>query len=530
MNNKHQTLHNAVFNTLSRVFSMVVGFIFMPYVVHQLGVESYGIYVLIFAVIGYFALLDFDLGQAIVKYVAEYRVRNDYKRINEVVGVTLSLYLALGVLGSLVICVFADFITSRCLKIQEDLLPVARFALYIGSFGFILTLLLSAFSSIPKALNRYDITSKVTILVSLLTTLSTVSLLYMGFGLEAIVILDVLITLSTVLGYMLINRRILPELKYLPVFDLAPLKTVLSFGFYSSLGRISYIIQFQMDRILTGAILGASFVTYYFVPFTLVSKAVTLTSQLSGVILPVVSRLQGEKDFESVIGLYVQSSRLTIAIATSVCLPLFIFGNQFLSLWMGPEFSQQSGMVLMLITLGLYVDAFTNVPSFVVQGLGRPKITGIFAMATAIINLALFYPLAKIKGVDGIALAFLISTAVVVPIFIFYANNRVLGYSMIKLIKDAYILPFASLLLVGAPLFFFYKYPINNIFILLGIMMSASLIYLFVSALIGVFSKDELRQCLDYIGGIFRWLPPLDQKIGDAQIEKDSPSEEQLKS
>jgi O-antigen/teichoic acid export membrane protein len=513
MDNKHQTLHNAIFNSLSRVVSMVVGFIFMPYIVHQLGVEAYGIYVFIFAVIGYFALLDLDLGQAVIKYVAEYRVGNDYKRINNVVGVTLSLYLALGVLGSLFICAFSGFITSRCLKVQEEMLPVARFALYIGSLGFILTMLLSAFSSIPKALNRYDITGRVTILVSLFTTLSTVFLLYVGFGLEAIVILDVWITFLTVLGYMLVNKRLLPQLKYFPSFDLTALKTVLPFGFYSSLGRISYIIQFQMDRILTGAILGASFVTYYFVPFTLVSKAATVTSQLSGVILPVISRLQGEKDFESLISLYVQSSRLTIVIATSVCLPLFMFGNQFMSLWMGPEFSQQSGMVLMLITLALYADAFTNVPSFVVQGLGRPKITGIFAMANAIINLALFYPLAKSKGVDGIALAFLISSAGVAPIFVFYANNRVLRYSMIKLIKDAYILPFTSLLLVGAPLFFFHKYPIGNIFMLLGIMISISLIYLFVSALIGVFSKDELRQCLDYIRGILIWLLPLKFRI-----------------
>jgi len=530
VNNKYQTFHNAILNTLSRVFSIVVGFVFMPYIVHQLGAEAYGIYLLIFAIIGYFALLDLDLGQAIIKYVAEYRVGNDYKRINDVVGVTLLLYLVLGLFGSIVICIGSDFIASRLLKIQEYLLPVASLALYIGSFGFILTMLLSAFSSIPKALNRYDITSKVTIVVSLFTTLSTVCLLYIGFGLEAIVILNVLLILLNILAYMLINKRLLPQLKYLPSFDVTAFKTVLSFGLYSSLGRLSGIIQFQMDRILTGAILGASFVTYYFVPFTLVSKAVTLTSQLSGVILPVVSRLHGEKNFQSLIGLYLQSSRLIIAMASSICLPLFLFGKQFLTLWMGCEFAQQSGRVLMLITLALYADAFTNVPSFVVQGLGRPKITGIFAMANAIINLALFYPLAKSMGVDGIALAFLISSAGIAPIFVFYANNRVLGYSMLRLIKDAYLLPLASLLLVGVPFFFFPEHRIDNILLLLGVMMSVTLLYLLLSALIGVFSKDELRQCYDYVRLIFRWLLQMEEGNGRGEVETPPTSEEQLKS
>ncbi len=530
MNKRHQTLHNAVLNVISRVFSIVLGFIFMPYIVHKLGAEAYGIYILIFAVIGYFALLDLDLGQAIIKYVAEYRVVDDFKRINHVVGVTLLLFLLMGIIGGLIVFYFSDFLTSRFLKIQDQFLPVARFTFRVAALGFVFTMLLSAFSSIPKALNRYDITSRLTMLVSLLTTLSTVLLLYTGFGLQEIVILEVTITLLTVMSYMLINKGLLPQLKYMPSYDAATLKTVLPFGIYSSLGRLSYILQFQLDRILIGALLGASFVTYYFVPFTLVSKAVTLTSQLSGVIMPVVSGLQGKKDFKSLIRVYLQSSRLIVAIASSVCLPLFLFGDRLLYLWMGPEFSQRSGIILMLITLALYADAFTNVPSFVIQGLGRPKITGVFAMANAVVNVTLLFPLARLMGLNGIALAFLISSVGFAPLFVFYANNRVLGYSLIRLVREAYALPFASVLLVGVPLFYFPTYWIDNIFLLLVVMAASGLLYLLTSALIGVFTKSELKQCLDYIKGACGWFFPATRRSGIPQIKKATSTEDELKS
>lgn len=499
MSEKYQTLHNAVFNTLSRVFSILVGFIFMPYIVHKLGTEAYGVYLLIFAVLGYFALLDLDLGQAIIKYVAEYKAENSVEKINNVVGATLFIYLVLGLGGGLIIFGLSDLITTRFLKIQESLLPAAQFTFYVASFGFVLTMLLSAFSSVPKALNRYDIPGKVTMIVSLCSTLAVVFLLYLGYGLEEIVVLNVGVSLMSLFIYMIINRRLLPQLSYFPSFDRLTIRKVLSFGLFSSLGRISYILQFQLDRILTGAILGASFVTYYFVPFNLSSKAVTLTSQLSGVILPVVSGLQGRRDFESLIGLYLQASRLIVAIASAVCLPLLVFGNRFLTLWMGTEFAQHSGLVMVLVTLALYADAFTNVPSFVLQGLGYPKVTGTFAMANAVVNVALLYPLAINYGVNGIALAFLISSAAIAPLFIYYANNRILHISLKRLIRDAYLPPLFSAIMIILPLLFIPQAQITNIFVVIGMMIATSTAYLIFCAVIGVFTRDEIKQCIEYL-------------------------------
>ena len=47
-------------------------------VVETLGDSSYGIYALVGTVIGYFALLDLGLGNAVVKYVAEYSGQKDF--------------------------------------------------------------------------------------------------------------------------------------------------------------------------------------------------------------------------------------------------------------------------------------------------------------------------------------------------------------------------------------------------------------------------------------------------------------------
>ncbi|GBC63752.1 flippase [Desulfonema ishimotonii] len=502
MKPKYQILHNAIFNTLSWVFSIVINFAFLPYIVHKLGAEAYGVLVLILSIIGYFAIMDLNLGQAIIKYVAEYNGKNKKKKVNEIIRVTIFLYLILGLAGSLIIFSLSHIIVDQFLKIRPEMLPDAHFATSIGAAGFLFTMLLSALSAILKGLNRYDITSKITIIMNIINTISSVILLYAGFGLRELIMLNVSISLFSMIIYIIIGKRLLPGLKLTPAFNLFAFKKVFNFAIFSSLSRISEVFKFQGERLLVGAALGVSGVTYYVVPSSLVRKVMTFTSHLGSVILPVVSNLQGKEDYDAVIALYLKSSKLIAVIATSTCLPLILFGNQLLGLWMGIEFQEKTGMVMLLLTLSFYMDAFTNVPAIVVNGLGRPKITGLFALANAIINLTLIYPLAKIMGINGIAIAFFVSNIGIAPVFIFYANNKVLGFPLSALIKKAYLLPIVSAFLTAMLLLFFCRYEIRNFFELLCIMITTTILYIVISSIIGVFSSEEKSQCIDYLRSI----------------------------
>lgn len=499
MKQQYQTLHNALFNTSSWVLSIVFNFVFLPYIVHQLGAEAYGVLVLVLSVIGYFALLDLDLGQAVTKYVAEFRAADNSRMLADVIGVALSLYLMLGLIGAICILGLTPLIVTGLFKVEPALVTAAKISLAFGSLGFFLTMLLSALAAIPNGLNRYDVSSKIAILMSFLTTSLTVVLLYLGFGLIAVVLLNVSLSALGVLCYRLIIARLLPGVRLWPSWNRNALGKVLKFGLYSSLSRISYIVQFQTDRLVTGAILGASWVTYYFVPFSIVQKAMTVTSRVSGVILPVVSGLQGSADAIAVNRLYVKASRLIVTMATAVCLPILLFGDDFLRLWMGPEFAQHSGRVLVLITMALYADAFTNVPSFVLQGLGLTKVTGTFAIANAIVNVALLYPLGKWLGLNGIALAFLISSAGVAPVFIVYANRKILHVSTLRLIADAYLYPVAAAVAVAVPCLLVRAQPPGSLLLVLALMAATSLIYLLLALLIGVFTREERDQMLGYL-------------------------------
>ena len=65
--------HNVLWSWLGVLFSLVAGLLLSPYVIHHLGDERYGIWVLVFSLVDYYGLVDFGFRSAVVKYAAHFR-------------------------------------------------------------------------------------------------------------------------------------------------------------------------------------------------------------------------------------------------------------------------------------------------------------------------------------------------------------------------------------------------------------------------------------------------------------------------
>ena len=495
-----RTLVNALFNTLSWGLPMVLSFFVLPYIVFRLGNDAYGILTLVLTIIGYFAFLDLGLGNAVVKYVAEYHAEGDSDKLNGVVGTILFLLLVLGCVGAAGILLLARPLATTFLQIPPHLVDSAFTAFCVGAVGFLFTVLLSFISAIPNGLNRYDVSSIVSVTIGTVTTLGTAVILYLGFGLLQIVWYNIVVTAIGVVIYWLLVRRLAPALRIRPVLRPEMLKQVISFGMYSVLSRIAYLINYHADRLVIGALLGIAGVTYYVVPFTMVSRLTSITVRIGQVIFPAISELQGQKRYGAINELYVVASRVICAVAISICIPLAIFGRRLLTLWMGPDFGQNAGWVMVLVTLALFFSALTNVPSYVVEGLGLPRISGFAAFGCALLNVGLAIVLAKPFGITGVAAAFLAGNAVIAPLFIGYVNGRVLNLPLWSTLREAYLKPLLCGLLTLTPFMFIRQELIGNLFLLLAVVASSSVCYLAACFLTGVFPQ----QVEIMVSGFFR--------------------------
>ena len=61
------------------ILHAVIGFIYVPLLLHYIGKSEYGLYQLIGSFIAYFSIMDFGLTAAVVRFYARYKAVNDKK-------------------------------------------------------------------------------------------------------------------------------------------------------------------------------------------------------------------------------------------------------------------------------------------------------------------------------------------------------------------------------------------------------------------------------------------------------------------
>src|ERR1700730_102265 len=113
--------------------NIIVGVLLSPYILHHLGDEAFGLWVLIFSVTGYYGLFDLGIRSSIVRYVATFSATKSQDELNRLISTALITYTAIGTLALFVTLTGSYFVAS-IFKIAPDFLYTARWLfLIVGS-------------------------------------------------------------------------------------------------------------------------------------------------------------------------------------------------------------------------------------------------------------------------------------------------------------------------------------------------------------------------------------------------------------
>ncbi len=495
----HRTIQNALFNVGGWVFPLVVSFVFTPYIVKMLGTSAYGVLTIVWSVIGYFTFLDLGLGQAVTKFVAEAMGCGDVKKANHAIGAALLVSAVLGTFGGCVIFLLSGVLARHWLNVPVEMTAAAILAFRIGAVGFVIGMFHTMCRATLRGLNRYDVTSLITVMSSMFATVGTAALLFLRCSLPHIVLLNVGVQLLATLIFIAAAVRIASGLRVAPVTNREALRQMLQFGLFATLSRAAYTALRHFDRVVIAAILGVSAVTFCVVPMMFVDRIAALALEISNVIFPVVSELQGRQREAALAELYLTANRVMTVLSTALCVPLLVFGQRLLALWMGDDFAAQTGFIVVLATLGAMLNNLTNIPSFTADGLGKPQVTGLFAISAAVLYFALMLPLARVWGINGVALANTLCGAILTPLFVWYVTRRVLGMSGWRLWREALVGPYSLGLLLLLLLRLVPQHAITNILVLLVVMGLSSLAYLVTAMVTGVCASRERDAILGYL-------------------------------
>src|ERR1700683_1084822 len=117
---------NTVWNIAGQAIPLAVAMAAIPYVVHGLGPERFGILAVAWLLLGNFALLDFGLGRAATKFIAECLARRDFEQLPGFFLTSLGLQIFMGCCGGLVLAVLTPVLAERIFQVQPPMQAEAR--------------------------------------------------------------------------------------------------------------------------------------------------------------------------------------------------------------------------------------------------------------------------------------------------------------------------------------------------------------------------------------------------------------------
>jgi len=425
-----QLLRNALFSSSSWGAVVLVNLVAIPLFIRYLGVEGYGIYLLLSGLFGYFGLLDFGLSDSVVKYVAHHLELGDHESVAESVNAAVLVQMMGGVVGIAVLCVFNQQII-KALHVSPALAHIASLGIYVSAVGFLFKMLLNTYNAALKGLQRFDILAKTTAGYSSATAITAILVLIAGGGLLDVIIVTTLMTAANLATVLFLVSRYIPRYRVALRVRRESFRALFGFGAYTFITRIAGAVNTYFLQVIIAVILSAGAVAYFAVPLRVTSGMEAGLASLVAVIFPFVSKLKAQENMETLQRLYSNASRYVVALSTPPYLFIIIFSRQILSIWLGPKFAENGWLVLALLGTSSLLATWTMVPANTAFGTGDIKVTAAFSSMVAGLNL-LFSVLFTIKlGVTGTAAAVLVTSALV-PVFIWYVTSRVVRVSPLK--------------------------------------------------------------------------------------------------
>lgn len=391
----------------AKAVTMGTWFLLTPFLLRQLGATHYGLWVLVGSFVAYGALLNFGVGSALTKYVAEYRSRGELEHGRAVVATSLWLYLGLGLAAVLLSLAVAP-VYPTIFRVPAEERELAMLLVVVMGVNVGVAIPCTATTSVLMGLQRYDLYNGITLAVTLMSAVATVAILLLGGGVLAMTAVNIPILLLVQIPAVIMIRRVAPELGFgLRGARLSTARQVLSFSSSLFVGDVATRLQTQTDEIVIGVLMAVSAVTPYAIARKLSEAALMVTESFLKVILPLASELHAVDDHARLRMLYLASTRLTLAIFLSAGCVLMVIPDLVLRIWVGEEFVPYAPLVAILTLAGL-----ANIGRWpaanVLNGMGRARFQAVAAIGNGVANIGLSIILARPYGLTGVALGTLI--------------------------------------------------------------------------------------------------------------------------
>jgi O-antigen/teichoic acid export membrane protein len=395
---------NTAWNLIGNGAPMVLAILCIPVLIKGLGTDRFGILTLVWGLIGYATLFDLGLGRALTQLVATKLGSGDDHEVPALVWTSLVLMLLLGLLGALVIALFAPWLVNHALHVSGRLGQEARYSFYLLGLSIPFVISTAGLRGLLEAHQRFGLTNALRIPMGVFAYAGP--LLILPFSKSLFPVVAVLVAGRVIAwgAHVLLCLKVMPILRNGIAWRRAPVGTLLRFGSWMTVSNIVGPLMVTLDRFVIGSFLSVGAVAYYATPYEVVTKFWLIPGSLLGVMFPAFSTSFVQDPNRTAV-LYARSLKYLLLALFPLILLVVILAEDGLKLWLGAEFARHSARVLQWLAVGVFINCLAWAPFAVVQSAGRPDLTAKLHLIELPAYLIVLFWLTRVQGIEGAAMA-----------------------------------------------------------------------------------------------------------------------------
>ncbi len=404
---------NSIYNLATPVIAVVVTIATVPLFLKLIGAERYGALLLAFVLLGYFGQADFGLGRALTQRLSSMTDANAEERAS-VVWSAIAGASVISLLGAVLIYFGADYF----FRTSFDASPALRAEVLSGTWLFALCvpviMLTGVTSGALGGVERFGMNAVGTTTGNVLS--QTLPLAVAAFWSNHFTWVLGAAMLGRLLGLAPIAVSMalvfLRGQRFNPA--MAELMRLFSFGKWVMLSAVVGPFLTMADRLVIGAVLGATAVVAYTVPVQITMRSVMFPMAIIQALFP---RLAAQDEHES-LRLGKSAVVLVGQLFGFIVIGVICLAEPLLRLWLGAQLDPRSIPLAQISIVGFWISGLANVPIALIHARGNPRFTAVLHVVQLPIYALLLYGLGIAYGLNGVAVAMVLRFIIDgVPIF-----------------------------------------------------------------------------------------------------------------
>jgi O-antigen/teichoic acid export membrane protein len=396
---------NAGYNLLGSIAPLLLSLVTIPLYLHLVGPERYGVLAISWLLLGYFGVFDLGLGRATAYSIAAQKDADPADRAETFWTATL-LNPVIGLIGGVVLLAASWFYFSGPFEVPEDLRPEIMRALPVLALALPVATLTGTLAGTLQGREKFRQLNTVSATSTALFQLLPLSIAWFHGP-------DLPLLLGASVGARLLGCAWLGWLAWrevaqghAPRFSRSRLRGLLGYGGWAAVSGLIGPLLLIGDRLVIGAVFGASAVTLYSVPFQMIQRVMVVPTALNSALMPRLTSQTVEERKQ----LSELSSRTLEALLTPSLMVAILLAEPALKLWVGATLGVQMAPLAQVMIVGVWLFALSSIQITLNYANGQPKrVTLAYLVELPLYALVLFGAIEWL-GLIGAAVAYTFRT------------------------------------------------------------------------------------------------------------------------